>query len=72
MEGENSLASEIHIGDFSKLMANEAVYHKGCHANYTRIKEKVPQSERSAAFAQFLEQVDPNHKCGRAYDILLY
>ena len=41
-------------------MANEAVYHKGCHANYIRIKEKVPQSERDAAFAQFLEQVEPN------------
>ena len=57
VEGENSSASEIHIGDFSKLMANvyEAVYHKGCHANFTKIKEKVPQSERDAAFTHFLE-----------------
>ena len=44
VEGENSSASEIHIGDFSKLMANEAVYHKDCHTNHTKIKEKVPQS----------------------------
>ena len=50
-------------------MASEAVYHKGCHANYIKIKEKVlvPQSERVAAFAQFLEQVEPNLKRGRAY-----
>ena len=50
-------------------MANEAVYHKGCHANHVKIKEKVPQSERDAAFAQFLEQVEPNLKRGRAYDM---
>ena len=60
---------KLHIGNFSKLMANEAVYHKGCHANYIKIKEKVPQSEREAAFAQFLEQVEPNLKRGRAYDM---
>ena len=40
-------------------MANEAVYHKGCHADYIKIKEKVPQSERDAAFSQFLEQTEP-------------
>ena len=50
-------------------MANEAVYHKGCHANYIKIKEKVPQSERDTAFAQFLEQVEPNLKLGRTYDM---
>ena len=50
-------------------MANEAVYHKGCHANYIKIREKVPRSERDVVFAQFLEQVEPNLKCGRAYDM---
>ena len=60
---------KLHIGAFSKLMANEAVYHKGCHANNIKIKEKVPQSERDTAFAQFLEQVQPNLKRGRAYDM---
>ena len=29
----------------------------------------MPQSERDAAFAQFLEQVEPNLECGRAYDM---
>ena len=66
---KNDSYLKLHIGDFSKLMANEAVYHKGCHANYIKIKEKVPQSERDAAFAQFLEQVEPNLKRGRAYDM---
>ena len=50
-------------------MANEAVYHKGCHANYIKIKEKVPQPEGDTAFAQFLEQVESNLKRGRAYDM---
>ena len=50
-------------------MANGAVYHKGCLANYIKIKEKVPQSERDAAFALFQEQVKPNLKRGRAYDM---
>ena len=50
-------------------MTNEAVYHKGCHVNYIKIKEKVPQSKRGAAFAQFPEQVEPNLKRGRAYDM---
>ena len=50
-------------------MANETVYHKGCQANYIKIKEKVTQSERDAAFAQFLEQVEPSLKRGRAYDM---
>ena len=66
---KNDSYLKLHVGDFSKLMANEAVYHKGCHANYIKIKEKVPQSERDAAFAQFLEQVEPNLKRGRAYDM---
>ena len=59
---ENDSYLKLHIGDFSKLMANEAVYQKGCHANCIKIKEKVPQSEKHAAFAQFLEQVEPNLK----------
>ena len=50
-------------------MATEAIYHKGCHANYIRIKEKVPQSETDVPFAQFLEQVEPNLKRGKAYDM---
>ena len=66
---QNDSYLKLHIGDFSKLMANEAVYHKGRHANYIKIKEKVPQSERDGAFAQFLEQVEPNLKRGRAYDM---
>ena len=66
---KNGSYLKLHIGDFSKLMANEAVYHKGCHANYIKIKEKVFQSERDAAFAQFLEQVESNLKLGRTYDM---
>ena len=66
---KNDSYLKLRIGDFSKLMANEVVYHKGCHANYIKIKEKVPQSERDAAFAQFLQQVEPNLTCGRAYDM---
>ena len=66
---KNDSYLKLHIGDFSKLMAIEAVYHKGCQANYIKIKEKVPQSERDAAFSQFLEQVEPNLKRGRAYDM---
>ena len=54
---KNDSYLKLHIGDFSKLMAN------------VKIKEKVPQSERDAAFAQFLEQVEPNLKRGRAYDM---
>ena len=50
-------------------MANEAVYHKDCYADYIKIKEKIPQSERDAAFAQFLEQVEPNLKRGKTYDM---
>ena len=67
MNLKNDSYLKLHIGDFSKVMANEVVYHKGCHANYIKIKDKVPQSEREASFAQFLEQVEPNLKCGRAY-----
>ena len=37
---KNDSYLKLHIGNFSKLMANDAVYHKGCHANYTKIKEK--------------------------------
>ena len=33
------------------------------------MKEEVSQSERDAEFAQFLEQVEPNLKRGRAYDM---
>ena len=25
---------KLHVGDFSELIANDAVYHKCCHANY--------------------------------------
>ena len=28
---KNESYPKLHIGDFSKLMAKEAVYHKGCH-----------------------------------------
>ena len=66
---KNESYLKLHIGDFSELMANEAVYHKGCHADYIKIKEEVPQSERDAAFAQFIEQAEPNLKRGRAYDM---
>ena len=67
MNLKNNSYLKLHIGDFSKLMANEVVYRKGCHANYIEIKDKVPQSEREPAFGQFLEQVEPNLKRGRAY-----
>ena len=50
-------------------MANEAVYHKGCHSNYIKIKDKVPQSEREATFAQFLQRVEPNLKRRMAYEM---
>ena len=69
---KNDSNLKLHIGDFSKLMANEAVHHKSCHANYIKIKEKVPQSERDAAFAQFLEQVEPNLKRGMSTLQALY
>ena len=70
---KNDSYLKLHIGDFSKLMANGAVHHKGCQANYIKIKERVPQSERDAAFAQFLEQVESNLKRGRAYEMsILY
>ena len=32
---------KLHVGDFSKLIANDAVYHKGCHANYMSRKQKL-------------------------------
>ena len=57
---KNDSYLKLHIGDFSKLMAIDAAYHKGYHGNYIKIKEKVLQSERDAAFAQFLEPVEPN------------
>ena len=60
----------LHIGDFSKLMANESVYHKGCHAKLHQNQRKsTPARERNAAFAQFLQQIKPNLKRGRTYDM---
>ena len=60
---------KLHLGDFSKLIANEAVYHKGCRASYISEKEKVPPAERDIAFKQFLEQIEANLNLGRAYDM---
>ena len=59
----------LHLGDFSKLIENEAVYHKGCHASYINVKEKAPPADRDNAFKQFLEQIEANLNRGRAYDM---
>ena len=51
-------------------MANESVYHKGCHAKLHQNQRKsTPVRERNAAFAQFLQQIKPNLKRGRTYDM---
>ena len=56
---KNDEKLKLHLGDFSKLIANEAVYHKGCHASYINVKD-VPLAERDIAFKQFLEQIEQN------------
>ena len=69
---KNDEKLKLHLGDFSKLIANEAVYHKGCHALYINVKEKGPPAERDIAFKQFFEQIETNLNRGRAYDMSVH
>ena len=57
---KNDEKLKLHLGAFPKIMANEAVYHKGCHASYINIKEKAPPADWDIAFKQFLEQIEAN------------
>ena len=66
---ENNEKLNLHLGDFSKLIANEAVYHKGCHASCINIKDKAPPADPNITFRQFLEQIEANLSHGRAYDM---
>ena len=35
---------KLHVGDFSKLVANDAVHYKGCHANSMSPKQKLEKN----------------------------
>ena len=59
-------------GDFSKLPALEAQYHKDCHATYTKatyVKKTPVQSVYQDAFNTFSSFLEPQLKKGRAFEM---
>ena len=61
----------LHIGDFSKLIANDAVYHEGCHANYMSQRQKLHKepSAHDLAFQKLINEIEPKLFSGKAYDM---
>ena len=61
----------LHIGDFSKLIANDAVYHKGCHANYMSQRQKLHKepSAHDLDFQKLINEIEPKLFSGKAYDM---
>ena len=50
------------VGDFSKVIAVEARYHKGCHSSYINIKTKPvsqPPSNYDKALYKMMDVVLP-------------
>ena len=51
---KNDTVLRARLGDISKLIANEARYHKNCHAKYVSVrKPSVQQSVHDIAFKNF-------------------
>ena len=62
---------KLHVGDFSKLIANDAVYHKGCHANSVSPKQKLEKElfAHDLAFNKLISEIEPYLFSGKAYDM---
>ena len=62
---------KLHVGDFSKLIANDAVYHKGCHPNYMSQKQKLRKepSAHDLTFQKLINEIEPKLFSGKAYDM---
>ena len=62
---------KLHVGDFSKQIADDAVYHKGCHANSMSPKQKLEKelSAHDLAFNKLISEIEPYPFLGKAYDI---
>ena len=56
-------------GEFRKLVALDARYHKGCHSKYTAEEKKnseQPIDPHNAAFMELLDTIQPELEKGKA------
>ena len=69
---KNDTVLRARLGDISKLIANEAKYHKNCHAKYVSVRKPgLQQSVHDIAFKNFLEVIEKDLiEGGRAFDML--
>ena len=68
---KNDTVLRARLGDISKLIANEARYHKHCHAEYVSVrKSSLQESVHDIAFKNFLEVIEKDViGGGRAFDM---
>ena len=65
-------AMKCRVGDFTKLIALEARYHKGCHSLYINVKKQSSTQSQSFyddALHEMMEDVMPELEMGKALDI---
>ena len=71
INGKNDTVLRARLGHISKLIANEARYHKNCHAKYVSMrKPSLQQSVHDIAVKNFLEVIEKDLiDGGRAFDM---
>lgn len=64
------------VGDFKKLIANEARYHKGCHSKYIVRKKdsddigaSTSDTPHNQAFEELVKDIKPRLEQGRAFSM---
>ncbi|MES9881199.1 MAG: hypothetical protein ABW185_10000 [Sedimenticola sp.] len=73
-EDKCDYAMQCKVGDFSKLIANDARYHKACHSKYIVRRQKTPGDSEAGtsnmphtrALHDLFEEVKPHLDQGRA------
>ena len=57
------------VGDFTKLIENDARYHSSCHSKYIKHKPTAAENVHTKAFEELMGKLLPEFENGRAFDM---